>query len=209
MNKREQALKVKIAALESELRAQEDIIRSYDERVMKMAEIQADYERRLEFFHAAVSSLTERNGVYIGTWDLPYALEQGIKMKVLSEYAAGDDLAELYSEWNGGLEVKINNWVVDMVYDRATCLLYEVFPNADAVISYTGQGGCWTDFYRCDDDDGELYTEFCEEVRKKRVEDPDEFERVEAILKVVFDDVGDKEMLDFLNKPVEISKQMS
>lgn len=208
MTKKELRLNLIIKELKSELSVQKEIIRSYDEREMKMLAIQRDYERRLDFFHAAVNAMT---GSFIGTWDLSYAIEQGIKMKVLGEYNAGEDLAELYSEYNAAdlKEVQINNLVVDMVYDRAANILYEMFPNAHALISYTGHESCWTTFFRCDDDDGELYKEFCKDVKKKRAKDPWDFQRVEAILKVVFEDINDKKMADFLNESIEIVKQMS
>ncbi len=185
------------AELESEIKASREVVRDYSNRVMELAKIQADYEQRLDFFHTAVSLLSKS---YIGTWDLPFALEKIVKFGFAESYEAGEKLAEIYSEFNGDSSpADWSGYIVEMVYDRAMDLIYETFPSADSCISFTQCSGCYTEFYHIDDDDSEdgegCLREFKDEVVKFKTEKPDEFAKIKGILQQIFEDIGDEEFL--------------
>lgn len=180
--------------LESELEA---CVIDYNKRIDRLLEIQRDYERRMDFFHTAVSMLTES---YIGTWDLGFALDQFIKFGFAEPHNVGEKLAELYSINNEGCELPyLNNRVCDMVYQAACEKLWAAIPYSEECVDYTQESGCYTEFQTCGNSAAEL-EQFAKEVEKMKSERPDDFKDLRGILEQVFKDLDMKESFDFVSK---------
>lgn len=177
--------------LESELEA---LVIDYDKRLDRLVKIQADYEQRLDFFHEVVSSLTTS---FIGTADLRFALDKLVKFGFAEEYNAGSELAELYSNFNEGVELPyLNNYVCDMVYQAACNKLWEEIPISEECIDFTHGAACYMEFQTFENTADEM-EQFVEEVKKLDVE---RLEGLRGILMQVFEDLDMKESFDFVSK---------
>lgn len=180
--------------LESELEA---CVIDYDKRIDRLVKIQRDYEQRLDFFHEVVNLLGTN---FIGTADLRFALDKFVKFGFAEPYNVGEELAQLYSNFNEGVELPyLNNYICDMVYQAACEKLWAAIPISEECIGFTPEAACYMEFQTFENTADEM-EQFVEEVKKMKSERPDEYKDLRGILLQVFEDLDMKESFDFVFK---------